>query len=124
MLIVLASATAEILLSLSAMEALFPVAIGAKAVIAAFFFRHALAWIAAAFCARSTDGMGAKFSALVVGLALISFHAMYIWKANGTLELWPPILALDIVAFLPALPIWNSMRAKRKRALELMVSAG
>jgi hypothetical protein len=115
MLIVLASATAEILLSLLAMEALLPFEIGAKAVIATFFLRHFLAWMSAAFCARSTDGMGVKFSVLVVGLALISFHALYIWKANGMLELWPPILALDIVAFLPTLPIWNSMRAKRKR---------
>lgn len=116
MLIVLASATAEILLSLLAMEALLSFEIGAKAVIASFFFRHVLAWTTAAFCARSTDGMGVKFSVLVVGLALISFHALYIWKANGMLELWPPILALDIVVFLPTLPIWNSMRARRKRS--------
>ena len=113
MLLMLFFAAVEVLLGAFAMQ-VFPMATGATLVVVLFFSRHVLAWLAAAMCAKRGNEMGFKYSVLVVGLALISFHSLYIWKSQGMLELWPPILMVDILFFLVVFPIWRARRLHQK----------
>ena len=111
-LVVLVAAV-EILFAILAMQPVeSTISIDAKTGFAVLTARYALAWIAAALLARLGGVSGSKFSIFVIGVAVVSFHGLYIWHAHGALELWPPIFAIDIGLFLPCLPIWNWCRSR------------
>lgn len=68
-----------------------------------FLSRHFLCLIAAYPIARYGYLGRRAFVLLFVVPSLILLHALIIWESKGMLELWPPILALDIALFLPSL---------------------
>jgi hypothetical protein len=75
-----------------------------------FFSRHLLCLVAAYPVAKFGDIGGTAFALLFVVPSLLLFHGFFIWSANGMLELWPPILFLDVALFSPALILLSRTR--------------
>lgn len=68
-----------------------------------FLSRHLLCLTAAYPIARYGHIDRRAFVLLFVEPSLLLFHALFIWESKGMLELWPPILFLDMALFLPSL---------------------
>jgi hypothetical protein len=78
-----------------------------------FFSRHLLCYVAAYASARYGNIDTGVFALLFIVPSLLLLHGLIIWKSNGMLELWPPILGLDAVLFLPALFIHGLGKRQR-----------
>ena len=75
-----------------------------------FFSRHLLCLVAAYPVAKFGDIDGIAFALLFVVPSLLLFHGFFIWSAHGMLDLWPPILFLDVALFSPALILHSRAR--------------
>jgi len=74
-----------------------------------FVSRHVLCLVAVYPASRYGLRTG-LFAALFIVPSLLLIHGMIIWKSNGMLELWPPILFIDVALFSPALILHNRTR--------------
>ena len=72
-------------------------------VILFLILRDVLCLVAAYPSGRYANIDRAVFILLFIVPSLLLIHGLIIWESNGMLELWPPILFLDIALFLPAI---------------------
>ncbi len=76
--------------------------IGIFVLILFFFLRHLLCLVAAYPAARYCKIQWTSFALFFALPSLLLLHGFFIWESEGKLELWPPILFLDVLLFLPA----------------------
>jgi hypothetical protein len=94
-----ASAATSVALGWVGFFALPPIGLTFGYYAALFFVRHLIALLGALVF---QSGSLRAFLALFVAPPIVCFHACWIIASHGELELWPPVLFLDLVFFFPA----------------------
>jgi len=91
-------------------------------VILFFLSRHLLCFVAAYLIARYGHFDRIVLVLLFIVPSLLLFHGFFVWKANGMLELWPPILALDTALFLPSLTMYRLGKCHERSEVSVSIS--
>jgi hypothetical protein len=86
-------------------------AVGFKEVVLFFFSRHLLCFLAAYYLSKKFNINISTFVILFILPSLLLFHVFIFFEPNGELDLWPPILILDLALFYgPIRGIWPEQK--------------